>query len=81
MGDAVSAFPGSVDDAGISVSSTWTYADRHAAETARKPWSARSRAASMTHGISAPSRSTYADNFANERNLQARGASDPALSE
>ncbi len=43
----VSAFPSSVDDAGISVAS----------------------------------KSTYADQFVTERNLQARGESDPALSQ
>ena len=81
MGNAVSAFPGSVDEAGISVSSTWTYADRHAAETAKEAMVSAFPSSVDDAGISAPSRSTYADNFANERNLQARGASDPALSE
>ena len=47
IGNAVSAFPGSVDDAGISV----------------------------------PSKSTYADQFLTERDLQARGVSDPSVSQ
>ena len=63
------------------MSSTWTYADRHAAETAKEAMVSAFPSSVDDAGISAPSRSTYADNFTNERNLQARGASDPALSE
>lgn len=47
VGNTVSAFPSSVDDAGVSVAS----------------------------------KSTYADRFITERTLQARGKSDPALSQ
>ena len=80
-GNAVSAFPSSVDDAGISVSSAWTHADRHAADTAKDAMVSAFPSSVDDAGISVPSKSTYADQFMTERNLQARGASDSALSE
>ena len=79
-GNAVSAFPSSVDDAGISVSSTSTHADRHAG-TANETVVTAFPSSVDDAGISVPSKSTYTDQFMTERNLQARGVSDPALSE
>ena len=79
-GNSVSAFPSSVDDAGISVSS-WTYAERHAAGTAKEDMVSAFPSSVDDAGISLPSKSTYADQFLTERNLQARGDSDPALAE
>jgi hypothetical protein len=79
IGNTVSAFPSSVDDAGISVSSTGTYADRHAA--AKGAMVSAFPSSVDDAGISVASKSTYADQFVTERSLQARGASDPALSQ
>ena len=81
LGNTVSAFPSSVDDAGISVASTGTHADRHAAETAKGAMVSAFPSSVDDAGISVASKSTYADQFVTERNLQARGESDPALSE
>ena len=72
----VSAFPGKAADP-VSLASQSTYADQHAAEIAREV------VASAFPGEAADPvmLSTYADRFVNERNVQARGASDPALSQ
>jgi hypothetical protein len=72
MENAVSVFPSSVDDAGISVSSASTSADQHAAGTA-KGFNAFPSSVDDA-GISVSSKSTYSDRLVNERDRQARGA-------
>jgi len=68
------------EDGAIGLPSQWTNADRHAAEIALGgTFDAFPGASADPLGL--PSMSTYADRFVNERNMQARGASDLALSE
>ncbi len=74
--NTVSAFPSSVDDAGISVSSASTSAARHAAETAKGAMVSAFPSSVDDAGISVSSKSIYADRLVNE---QARGAYNPTL--
>ena len=78
MGNSGSAFPGEARDDIVTVESKSTYADRAPGQVAvvsAFPGSARDDI------VTVESKSTYADNFANERSMQARAASDPALSQ
>jgi hypothetical protein len=74
--NTVSAFPRSVDDAGISVSSASTSADRHAAQTAKGAMVSAFPSSVDDAGISVSSKSIYADRWVNE---QAGGANNPTL--
>ena len=64
--NTVSAFPSSVDDAGISVSSASTSAARHAAETAKGAMVSAFPSSVDDAGISVSSKSIYADRWVNE---------------
>ena len=78
-GPVVDAFPGSArDDTIVVAPSKSTYADGHASDVAKSMGDAFPGFA-RDDTITVPSMSTYADQFANERNMQARGESDPAL--
>ena len=65
------------EDPMIVLPSQWTHADgiKQGASASAFPGSARE------DPIVVESKSTYADQFVTERNVQARGASDPALSQ
>jgi hypothetical protein len=78
LGNAVSAFPSEGRDDAVTVPSQWTHADRNPGGIVEAESAFPSEAPEY---ITLPARSTYADRFANERNMQARGESDPALSE
>ena len=78
-GSAVSAFPSEGRDDAITVPSQWTHADRHSADVRASAESAFPSAA-LENNVLEP-KVTYADGFINERTMQARGASDPALAE
>jgi hypothetical protein len=81
MENTASAFPSSVDDAGLFVSSASTSADRHAAKTVTGAMVSAFPSSVDDAGLSVSSKATYADRLVNERDRQARGAHNPTLTQ
>jgi len=81
QGASASAFPGSAREDPIVVESKSTRADRYAAGMKQEPAIVAFPGFAREDPIVVESKSTYADQFVTERNVQARGASDPALSQ